>query len=120
MRKKLIWLTSIVFAILLVTAADLYFTVKLSDAHKAAIQAIGESKPIGESIGNLRYVVLIGAKDNLRPNSTSCATRSYFLIGSKDFEFISVDLQKHDYHRGKWYVIEIVEGYFTRHRSHCY
>jgi hypothetical protein len=119
MRKKLIWLASIVFAISLATAADLYLTVKLSDAHKAAVQAIDVSKSINESIGSLRYFVLIGAKDNLRPNSTSCATRSYFLLGSKGAKFISVNLQKLDYHRGQWFVVEIVEGYFTNHRFAC-
>lgn len=118
-RKKIYVALWVAAAFLLAVAAVLFLTTKLSDAHKIAVSKLENSKELGDLVGGIRHLILVGANSELRPNSVSCAERRYLVVGNEDVMFVSVYLRKIDFHHGIWEVLEIAKGWITAPFDTC-
>lgn len=97
----------------------LFIETKISDGHRVAVDAIGKSDAVQKNIGHPDYIILTGASSKLHPNAISCYSLSYFVVGDSGFESIDVELKKVDFFKGKWEVLEIVQGYFNSGEFSC-
>jgi hypothetical protein len=107
------------FLFLTVIAVGLFATTKISDSHVVARRAIMESPLIRASIGQPKYIFLLGLSGKSDASSAGCNSMIYFVIGVDNGEFVNVRLASKDVRENNWTVIEMTEGYFTQFEKSC-
>jgi hypothetical protein len=114
MKKLLI----AIFAVAILIVMALFLVTKISDSYALAKETIGRSSVVTNTVGQVTFAALLGARHNLQPKSVSCGSMLFFVKGTRDSEFVEVLVSKEDFH-GQWTVYDIVLGMTNRSEKSC-
>mgnify|MGYP000912538706 FL=1 len=104
--------TAVVFGIHAWSAA-------VSEAHRVAVEDIKSSRELQAVLGDPGWVIPFGFREKHTGFSVSCSERTYLVIGSRDFAFVTVWLRLKNYYRGSWEPYDLLTGFAATSQESC-
>jgi len=99
-------------------SAFLFAFTQISSSHPISKNAMAQSQELANAIGTLNGAILIGSRQKLVPEGSSCTKNTYLAFGDAGWAVVTSELSMQA-HQADWNVNHLSLGWFSPTHGAC-